>query len=333
MKNKLLVLLLAALMVVSMFSGCSKKEEAKNDSSASTELPKQDRSGNDITVPAEVKTIVSMAPSTTEFLIDLGLGDKIVGVDSYSQMSYAAALKSDVALFDMMAPDNEAIAALSPDIVFTTGMSAAGGEDVFASLKEAGVCVADIPSGTSVKEIENDMIFIGTCVGKAAETDVIIAAMEETIGEIKKQAEGISEKKTVLYEMSTPTADYPTIYSAGKDTYIDELLSIAGLTSVTADQDSWVGLSEEACIEMDPDIILTTDTYTPDVVNVLLGLEGWENVKAVANGDVYLLANSDALNRPNQHVVSALVEIAKTCYPDVFGDLADPFEVEENAAA
>ena len=71
MKNKVLVLLLAALMVISMFAGCSKKADTKQDSSASTALPEQDRSGNKITVPAEVKTIVSMAPSTTEFLIDL----------------------------------------------------------------------------------------------------------------------------------------------------------------------------------------------------------------------------------------------------------------------
>ena len=157
--------------------------------------------------------------------------------------------------------------------------------------------------------------------------------MNKTVDEIKKQAGSIKEKKTVLYEMSTPTADYPTIYSAGKDTYIDEILSIAGLDSVTKDEESWVALSEEACIEMDPDLIVTTDLYTPDVVNILLGLEGWENVKAVKNGDVYLLVNSDALNRPNQHVVSALVEIAKIAYPDVFGSLEDPFAAAEDLAA
>lgn len=333
MKNKVLVLLMAALLVVSMISGCSKKDSPASGSAASTELPKQDRSGNEITVPAEVKSIVSLAPSTTEFLIDLGLADKIVGVDSYSQMSYAASLKEDVAVFDMMAPDNEAIASLNPDIVFTTGMSQAGGSDVFASLREAGVCVADIPSSTSIAEIGEDLKFIGACVGASADAEKIVDDMNKTVEEIKKQAEGIQEKKTVLYEMSTPTAEYPTIYSAGKDTYIDEILAIAGLESVTKNEDSWVGLTEEACIEMDPDLILTTDMYTPDVVNVLLQLEGWENVKAVKNGDVYLLTNSDALNRPNQHVVSALVEIAKIAYPDTFGNLEDPFAPAEDMAA
>lgn len=332
MKNKVLVLLLAAMMVVSMISGCS-KDGSKSGSAASTELPTKDRSGNDITVPAEVKSIVSLAPSTTEFLIDLGLGDKIVGIDTYSQFSYAASLKEDVAVFDMMAPDNEAIASLAPDIVFTTGMSQAGGEDVFASLRESGVCVADIPSSTSIAEIGEDLKFIGTCVGAADKAQAIVDDMNKTVEEIKKQAEGIQDKKTVLYEMSTPTAEYPTIYSAGKNTYIDEILSIAGLESVTKNEDSWVGLTEEACIEMDPQLIVTTDLYTPDVVNILLGLEGWENVQAVKNGEVYLLVNSDALNRPNQHVVSALVEIAKIAYPETFGDLADPFAPAEDLAA
>ncbi len=331
--KKVLILLLCALLAMSMLSACSKTSEGKQSSSASTELPTKDRSGNAIEVPAEVKTIVSLAPSTTEFLLDLGLSDKIVGTDSYSQMSYGADLKSDVAVFDMMAPDNEAIAALSPDIVFTTGMSMAGGEDVFASLREAGVCVADIPSSTSIAEIAEDLRFLGVCVGKAEETETIVKAMNDTVESIRKQAQDIKEKKTVLYEMSTPTADYPTIYSAGKGTYIDELLAAAGLVSVTADQESWVALGEESAIEMDPELIFTTDTYTPDVVNVLLGLEGWENVKAVQNKAIYLLENSDALNRPNQHVVSALVEMARLAYPDVFGDLEDPFAAEEQAAA
>ncbi|MCR4997152.1 MAG: ABC transporter substrate-binding protein, partial [Butyrivibrio sp.] len=79
---------------------------------------KTDRSGNPIEVPENVETIISMAPSTTQILIDLGLGDKIVACDTYSYGSYLADLKADIPQFDMMTPDQEKIVSLNADVVF-----------------------------------------------------------------------------------------------------------------------------------------------------------------------------------------------------------------------
>ena len=64
---------------------------------------------------------------------------------------------------------NEAIAALKPDIVFTSGMSSAGGTSPFQSVIDSGICVADIPSPDSIEGISEDLKFIGCCVGKGAE--------------------------------------------------------------------------------------------------------------------------------------------------------------------
>ena len=75
---------------------------------------------------------------------------------------------------------------------------------------------------------------------------------------------------------------------------------------------------------MNPDVILTTDNYTEDVVNTLLNLSGWENVTAIQNKDVYYV-DANTLNQPNQHVVSAMIEMAKDIYPDAYADLEDPF--------
>jgi iron complex transport system substrate-binding protein len=64
--------------------------------------------------------------------------------------------------------------------------------------------------------------------------------------------------------------------------------------------------------------------YTDDVINVLLGMSGWENVTAIKDKAVYQIDN-DTVNRPNHHVVSAMVEMAKAIYPEVYKDLEDPF--------
>ena len=364
MKKKLLSTMLAATLSITMLAGCASSESQKDESAANTnesteaasadaaedsaeaatkeedttseagevkesELPTQDLAGNDIVVPEEIDAIVSMSPSSTRLLIDLGLADYIVACDTYSYEYYGEDLEADLPQYDMMAPDQESIVSLSPDIVFTTGMSYATGTDVYASVREAGIRVADIPTADTLAQIGESIEFIGACTGTYDEATEIVEEMNATIAEIEELAATIAEdeKKTVLYETNTPTPDYPTIYSAGSGTYIAEMIELVGGINATADQEGWASLTEEDAIAINPDVIISTDMYTPDAVDTHLTLSGWENVTAVANGDVYLMELSNELNQPNQHVVSAMVEMAKYIYPEVFADLEDPFAV------
>jgi iron complex transport system substrate-binding protein len=277
-----------------------------------------DRSGNEITLPEKAESIISMAPSTTRLLIDLGLADQIVACDTYSYASYGPDLAEDLPQFDMMAPDQEQIIALGADIIFTTGMSASQGTDVFDQVRESGACVADIPSSASLEDIEEDIVFIGSCVGKREEAVQIADDMQSKIDELAQIGSSIpeEERKTVLFELYTPSADNPMIYTAGKGTYINEMLELIGAENVAASEaDQWPALSEEAAVAANPDVILTADMYTPDVINTILGMSGWENVSAVKNAEVYQLS-SDDVNQPNQHVVEAMIEMAESIYPD-----------------
>lgn len=304
----------------------SQEDEDDLDSAEAAGVPTKDRSGNDIAVPEQVEKIVSMAPSTTQLLIDLGYADQIIACDTYSGFSYGDQLPADIPQFDMMSPDNEQIVALQPDIVFTTGMSYAGGEDVYAAVKAVDVCVADIPSSSSLAEIEEDIQFIGACIGAEDAAAEIVAEMEAHIAELKDIAADIpeEEKKTVLYELSTPTADYPQIYTCGAGTYIDEMITSIGAINVAGEEAyQWPALTEEAAVAANPDVIISGDTYTPDVINVILQTEGWETVTAIQDQAVYAI-DGDAINRPNQHVVEAMYEMAKLIYPEYFGEIALP---------
>ena len=286
--------------------------------------PSTDRSGNPIVLPDQVQSIISMAPSTTRVLLDLGLSDEIVACDTYSYESYGSELPEDIPRFDMMAPDQEQIIALGADIIFTTGMSESQGTDVFEAVRESGVCTADIPSSTSLKDIEEDIRFIGACVGKREEADEIAADMQKKIDELSEIGSSIpeDEKKRVLFELYTPSADNPIIYTAGNHTYINEMLELIGAENIAAaESDQWPALSEEAAIASDPDVILTADMNTPDVIDTILNMSGWEQVKAVKNAHVYQIS-SDDVNQPNQHVVDAMIEMAQSIYPDKYEELS-----------
>ena len=310
MKKRLAVVLMGCMLA---FATAVCAAETETDIST-------DRSGNPITLPEKVESIISMAPSTTRILLDLGLSENIVACDTYSFGSYGSELSADIPQFDMMTPDQEQIIALGADIIFTTGMSASQGTDVFAAVRESGACVADIPSSASLADIEEDIRFIGACVGKGEEAEAIADDMQEKIEEFSEIGSSIpeEEKKSVLFELYTPSADNPIIYTAGNGTYINEMLELIGAVNVAADgTDQWPALSEEAAVAADPDVILTADMYTPDVINTILTMSGWENVTAVKNGEVYQLS-SDEVNQPNHHVIDAMIEMAQAVYPDKY---------------
>ena len=340
--KKLLSLVLAVATTIS-FAGCAKvmeiKEMAENSDvgalvsvgqdiydELNIEVPTKDRAGNAITVPEKVEKIVSMAPSTTQFLIDLGLGDKIVGIDTNSA-TYLDKLSSDVAQFDMMAPDNEAIAALEPDIVFTSGMSSVGGTSPFQSLVDSGICVADIPSPDSLAGIEEDLKFIGACVGKGAEAlayakgfSVFMEGVHEAVKDMPAD-----EQKTVLVMMNVPSEDYPTIYTFGSGTYMNEMIEAIGAKNVFADQEGWLSVTIEDAIAANPDVILMDCNWMPDAADQVKALEGWESVTAISNGDVYQI-DEDLCSRPNQHVADAAIEWGQKVYPDKFENFDKSFD-------
>ena len=347
MRNKIISALLCAVMALGCLTACDSEsakkiaELAKNTDvsglesvekeivssvTGAGEVPTKDRSGNDIKVPAEVNTIVSLAPSTTRVLVDLGLALKIVAVDTNS-LTYKDYLPAGVKTFDMMNPDNEAIAALKPDIVFTSGMSSVGGTSPFKSLVDAGICVADIPSSASLSAIEDDIKFIGNCTGKGLEAAALATAMNASFKLISKTCESVpaEKRKTVLFMMSIPTAEAPTIYSFGKNTYLDEMLTAIGAKNVCGSQEGWVSISVEDAVAMNPDVILTNVDYVEDPVKDIKALKGWENVKAVKNNAVYKVDPNLSM-QPNNHVVDAAIEWLKDVYPDIFTDLSKSLE-------
>ena len=351
MKKRIYSLLLAGALGLTLLAGCGSKEEtteattavteatteaattepeeATSSDSAKNSTEAEDRAGNTIMIPDNVERIISMAPSTTQFLIDLGVADKIIAIDTNSAV-YADQLPADVQQFDMMAPDNEALVALEPDIIFTSGMSNVGGDDVYQPAKAAGVCVADIPSSTSFDDIVEDLKFIGMAVHEDAKADELINVFLAQLDDLKKIGDTISEKKTVLFEISLPSEEYPSVYTFGKGTYLDEMITMIGAENVTGDQESWISISEEEAIAMNPDVIITNVNYIDDAAGVIKSSPGWENVTAVKNGDVYYI-DADSSNQPNNHVIDAMVQMAKYIYPDAYKDFADPFATAGDA--
>ena len=151
-----------------------------------------------------------------------------------------------------------------------------------------------------------------------ADGQAIVDEMQGKIDEIAAIGATITEQKTVFFEIGA----LPYLYSFGTGTFLDEMITLIGAKNVLADQQGWVSVTEEDAVAANPDVILTSVNYVDDAVGEILSREGWQDVTAVANKDVYYIDNG-ASSLPNQHVVDALVEMAKAVYPDAYADIAE----------
>lgn len=273
--------------------------------------PTEDRAGEPIELPDKIETIISLAPSTTRVLTDLGLQEKLIAVDTYSA-GYQPELAS-LPEFDMMTPDVEKLAEMKPDVIFITGMSLSGGSNPYQALIDLGIPVVGIPTSNSIDAIREDVLFIGECVGETDGAQALVDEMQAEIDEIAAIGATIEDKKTVAVEVSA----LPQLCYAGGDTYINEMIEIIGAENAYGESDPWASITEEAAVDTNPDVILTCTSYLPDPVGEILSRKGWENVTAIADKAVFQL-DEESVNQPNHHITKALREMAEAVYPEKY---------------
>lgn len=285
---------------------------AKEASLPSVDLT-MDRAGVPVTLPAKVERIVSMAPSTTEVLIDLGVAYKIIAADTNTKKD--GLLKQDIPYFDMMKPDAEKLIALKPDVVFISGMSNAKGNTPFSPLIDAGICVINIPSSSSIEAIYLDIAYIAAAVKQEGNGAKIIANMKKEIEAVRKKGASIAQdkKKTVYFEIGAA----PYMYSLGTGTFINEMIEIIGAQNILADQKSWIAVSDEMVLAKDPDVILTNVSYIPNPIDEIMARAGWASLKAVKGKKVFGI-DTNSSSRPNHNIIKALKEMAKAVYPEIY---------------
>jgi len=291
--------------------GESTEAGAGSDAVAARPVITEDRDGNPITLPDTINTIVSMGPANTEIIVALGLGDKIIAMDAFSEG--IAGVNQDIPKFDMLTPDGEQLINLMPDVIFVPGMSRQGGaEDPFWLVSQAGITVIYIPSSTSLDGIMEDIRFIAAVLDADERAKVIISEMQGEIDRVRAIGETITDRRTVYFEISPA----PHMVSFGNGTFLNEMLELIGAVNILAeDIYSWISISDEVILAADPDVILTSTNFIDDPIGEIMSRGGWNSITAVNNGAVHFI-DTDASNRPSHNVVLALLEMAYAIYPE-----------------
>ncbi|GAB5153965.1 ABC transporter substrate-binding protein [Enterococcus faecalis] len=318
MKKFTLTMMTLGLVATLGLAGCGKQEKKATTSSEKTEvtLPTKDRSGKEITLPKEATKIISLVPSTTEVIEDLGKTDQLIAVDTQSSTMMTDLKK--LPQMDMMAVDAEKLIALKPQIVYVNDINLASSESVWKQVEDAGITVVNIPTSTSIKAIKEDVQFIADSLSEHEKGQKLIKTMDQEIDEVAKIGKTIKKPKTVLFEV----AALPDIYSFGIGTFLNEMIETIGAKNVLANEKGWLPVTEEAAIAAKPEVILTNVNYMKDPAKEILARKNWENVPAVQNKEVFEIDNMSS-SLPNNHITKALKQMAKAVYPEEYKDLKD----------
>ena len=291
MSGKIVSLFLTLLLMLGMTAAL-----AENGAVAVTDMY-----GRQITLSEPVTRIVALTPADCEILCALGCGQALVGRGAYCD--YPASVLELPAVQSGAETNVEEILALNPQVVLMGDM--AQSKELVNALEENGVHVV-LSDANSIEETYTAIRMIGALMGKDDEAQALIADMQNTFAEIAAKSE--SAGKTVYFEVSP--LQYG-LWTAGSNTFMDELATICGLTNAFADVEGWGAISEEQVLARDPDYIVTISMYFgegPTPVEEILGRNGWESLKAVSGAQVFN-ADSNAVSRPGPRLKDAAVEL------------------------
>ncbi len=298
--KKTLSVLLAVLLAIT-FSACGLQPNNRGS------ITITDSRGVEVTLKKTPEKIVPLMPSNTEILFALGCGEKIIAVSDYCNYPEETSDMPKLPTGEQLSI--EQIIALSPDAVFIGKMTAM--EDQVNQLEQAGVKVI-VTEANSLSETYGVIEMIGTAMGKEKEATAIVKNMREGFEKIKKDVENKVESK-VYVEVSP--LEYG-LWSCGQNTFIQELIEIAGAKNIFDDIEGWAAVSEEQVIVRNPDIILTTSsplTGIEDPVGEISSRGNWSQIEAVKNNRIVML-DADMISRPGPRLLDVANELVKIIY-------------------
>ena len=278
-----------------------------------------DEVGRRVTIPAEVRRIVTLAPNLTETVYALGLEDRLAGDTNYCDTPLAAKSKPHVG--NPQDPSLEAIVALHPDLVLaTTSINRLETADALAHL---GIPVYTTDSPT-VRGMLNSVTHVADAIGAESQGATLVANLQSRLDALQARL----AERPLVHVLFVVWED--PLITIGQNTFIADALRFAGAESVVISKQNWPHMSMEEIIRLQPDyIVLTPNHNGPNgqssgseaELSDLRSRPVWKDLLSVELGHV-VVAGDDAL-RPSPGLVDAIELLAHDLHPEVFSAQID----------
>ena len=256
-----------------------------NAAGTATKYPLVISSGGYTTTIAKKPTrIISLSPSATESLFEIGAGKQVLAVDSLSNFPKSAPI-TELSAFE---PNVEAIAALKPDLVVLS-VDAMKSMVVKEALEKLKIPVLMEKAPENLAQAYKGIEVLGAVTDHTSEAKKLTFKMAALIKSILNRSKK-NVKITFFHELDN------TLYSVTSDTFIGKVYKDFGLINIAdkaagADSYGYPQLSAEYVLKADPDIIFLADAEYGESPATVRARAGWSGITAVTKKNVFALPN------------------------------------------
>ncbi len=296
-----------------------------------------DSTGRTVFIRHEPVRVVSVGPAITEILFAIGVGDRVVGVDRFS--NHPPALNELInngtikLVGDAFTLNVELVVSLRPDVVFLT--YSAQLEKYVKTLSDLGVTVYVIKVD-EMSDAYNAVLALGLVMNRVEESLKLVEEIADRVVETYMTVNAYlnetgSSKASVYWEV------FPDYWTLGGNAFQNDLVEYAGGVNVFVNTSmTWFTASPESVIDLNPSVILISYSYGvfgsyQDLIDRISSRPGWGGIAAVRDGRVYVVGGivEDVLSRPGPRVALGVEILARVLYPEAFNLTQVPHFIDD----
>ncbi|MGA8184507.1 MAG: ABC transporter substrate-binding protein [Terriglobia bacterium] len=248
--------------------------------------------------------IVSLAPSATRILWELGAAEHLAGVTRWCKdVVPAEAIEGLPLVGDCWNLDAAAVARMGPELVI--GSVPYRTEAVESILKQGLRFLAKSPR--TLADIYGDIRLLAATVGKQEAGEKLARKMESQIAAVRERTAAMGNRPRVYCEV------WPNPLRSAEQ-WVEELVEAAGGKFVPCPAGRQV--SEDEVIDADPEVIVLAWAATGSRAraDVVRKRPGWENVSAVRTNRIHVVRD-ETLNTPAPILLEGLEALAAVIHP------------------
>jgi len=252
-----------------------------------------------VVLDKSAESVVSLSPGITETIFAIGHGKLLVGRSAYCDYPPEAAGITVVG--SIIEPNIELIVDLSPDIVIASTHFT---REDFKRLTELGLKVVVLNGQESFGGVYDGVIRpVAALLGDLEAGEKLISSMQVTIAEAMEKVKRFSSNPTVYYVVGFGEGGD---WTAGGDTFIGEMITLAGGKNIAEDVSGW-SFNLESLVRRDPDIIL----IPPWAKELFPTTPVYSDLRAVQNGNV-LVVDEKTISRQGPRTAKAFAGLVDT---------------------
>lgn len=266
--------------------------------------------GRVVEIASAPQRVVVAAPAITDFLVQLSLDDRIVGVTDYD--SYETER-----IGQLMPLNREKILSLRPDLVLMGGGFQAPEVEGLDALGLKTVVLNPL----RMDDIYRTVQLVSVIFGIPEEGQQLAHELRTTVEDIAKEAYTIplDRRKKVFFAMFHGD-EVKDLWTCGYGSLLNELIALAGGVNITGHfpgPSGWLPIAEEFVAKANPDIILLPIYFEGGetvAIKALKQYQPWADVKAIRTEN-FVLIDGNISSQPNTLLVNLLEELFQSFYP------------------